>query len=97
MADSMAQKSDKLIKLMKINASNEVNNNSIQKVNQTGIITSIIDASSNLYEVKIDGEIFQIYARENLTLSVGNIVIISLYNGDINKRVIDFKKPKNWK
>jgi membrane protein implicated in regulation of membrane protease activity len=96
MSNSIVQQSDKLVRLTRMLASNEVNNNSIQKVNQTGTITSIIDANNNLYEVKIDGETFQIYARENLTLSVGNIVIISLYNGDINKRIIDFKKPKNW-
>ena len=57
-----------------------------------GVIVS--ELGSNKYNVQlINGEKYDLYAREGLTLSAGNVVLVCQVNADINKRFIDCKRP----
>ena len=83
---------DKLNDLMQTHSSKEIKENTIDRIHQIGVITAIIDASTNLYEAKINGDVFQLYANSYLTLGVKDIVVVTSFNGDINKRWISDKK-----
>lgn len=57
-----------------------------------GIIKAVL--TGNKYTVQlINGEIYDLPARQGLTLAVGNIVLVAQVNGDINKRFIDCIRP----
>ena len=89
------ESADILINAMKTHSKNEVNNNAIQSFNRLGYIKAIL--TNNQYTVCIDEHDYTIEARQGLTLSVNDVVIIMLFNGDINFPWIIDKKPKNWK
>ena len=91
---SINDDAERLIKLMKNHANNEVNNNAIQSIHREGYITE--NLGNNLYKECINKEIFTIEAREGLTLNVNDVVCILLYNGNASYMMIDFKKPKSW-
>jgi len=84
-----------LINAMQTHSKNEVNRNSIQSMNRQGYIKTVL--GNDLYTVVIDEEEYTIEARQGLTLSVKDLVVIMLYNGDISRPWIIDKKPKNWK
>lgn len=86
---------DILINAMKTHSKNEVNNNAIQSIHRLGYIKEIL--TNNQYTVWIDEHEYIIEARQGLTLSVNDVVIIMLFNGDINFSWIIDKKPKSWK
>lgn len=57
-----------------------------------GAIIGVLE--NDIYNVLlINGETYELPARQGLTLSVGNAVLVSQVNGDINKRFIDCIKP----
>jgi hypothetical protein len=86
---------DILINAMQIHSKNEVDRNAIKSMHRQGYIKTVL--GNNLYTVVIDEEDYTIEARDGLNLSVNDIVIIMLYNGDISRSWIIDKKPKRWK
>jgi hypothetical protein len=84
-----------LINAMKTHSQNEVNNNAIQSIHRLGYIKAIL--TNNQYTVCIDEHDYTIEARQGLILSVNDVIIIMLFNGDINFPWIIDKKPNNWK
>lgn len=53
------------------------------------IVTDNLDGT---YEVNINGEIFTLQARENLTINVPEVYWICVVNGDFNKKYIIEKR-----
>lgn len=94
MPKSIDKQAERLINLMQVHSAKEVNNNAIQSIHRIGVITEVL--TDNNYKVKIDEQEYIIEARQGLTLTVKDVVYILLCNGDINRKIIDFKKPKNW-
>jgi hypothetical protein len=57
-----------------------------------GIIKAVL--TENKYTVQLtNGELYDLPARQGLTLAVNNIVLVVQVNGDINKRFIDCIRP----
>jgi hypothetical protein len=61
---------------------------------QEGIISQVL--SDNRCVVKINGVEKNLPFADNLNLSVGNVVIILLYNFDKNRRMVIAKRPSKW-
>lgn len=53
----------------------------------------IVSINSGVYTVKINGEDETLSARSGLTLSVGEVVLICVPNGNTSFKFIDMKKP----
>lgn len=95
MKNDEVMQAKRLVSLMEKHSNNAVDNNAITRINQMGTITTIPSDGTHIYTVKIDDDTFQIPARSDLNLSVGNIVIIMCFNGNINQRWIIDKKDWN--
>ena len=74
---------------------NNSNSNTIKSIHRQGYITQVL--VDNTYKVMIDEKEYTISAREGLILALNDIVIIMLFNGDINRPwIIDKKTWKSW-
>ena len=64
----------------------------VMNTHTEGVVKTVL--GNNKYSVQLtNGETYDLYARQGLTLSVGNIVLVAQVNGDINKRFIDCIRP----
>lgn len=93
MATSITKQAQRLVDLMATHGESAVNNSAITRTHMEGTISAIPTDGTNIYQVLINGEIYKIPAKAGLSLSVGNIVIIQLFNGNINKKWIDCVRP----
>lgn len=59
---------------------------------QSGVIIGINQNGS--YKVKINDNIFNIYAVEGLNLAVNDIVLVEIVNNDFSFKYIKCKRPK---
>lgn len=92
---SQVEQAKRLVKAIQTHANNEIESNAITRIHGQGVITKVPTDGSGIYDVKINDDVFQIPANKNLTLSVGNLVIIMYFNGNINQPWIICKKDWN--
>jgi hypothetical protein len=83
---------NRLVKLIKKHSKDLIDDNIID-IHRQGYIKAVL--SNNLYTVNINNQDYNLEARNGLTLSVNDVVLIMLFNGDINRAWIIDKKPKN--
>lgn len=84
--------SNLLIQLIEKIAEKVASNKFSLNTHTEGVIKAVL--SNNQYTVQlINGETYDLPARQGLTLAVNNIVLIAQVNGDINKRFIDCIRP----
>lgn len=91
---SPKQQGDALINLITSTCKDLINKISINKTHMEGRIKALPSNGSEKYIVIINGEDYLIPPRQGLTLNVGDVVVITLYNGDSNRKFIDMKRPK---
>ena len=91
---SPKQQGDALINLVKSTCESLIGKLAISKIHMEGIIKALPLDGSEKYTVIINGEEYSIPPRSGMTFSVGDVVIITLYNGDSNRKFIDTKRPK---
>lgn len=85
---------DDFLDIVKNGSQKEVKNNAIQKTHMEGYIKQVL--GNDVYIVAINKVEYTISAREGMTLAIGDVVYVLLYNGNFSKKIIDFKKPSTW-
>lgn len=91
---SPKQQGDTLIDLIKSTCESLIKKLAINKTHTEGKIKAVPINGSEKYTVIINGEEYLIPPRTGVTFNVGDVVIITLYNGDSNRKFIDTKRPK---
>ncbi|HBA03558.1 MAG TPA: hypothetical protein DCW51_06155 [Clostridium sp.] len=93
---TQASTADKLVELIEGVITRMLPNMAISTINKLGIIKSLPN-SDNEYTITINGEDYQnIPAKNGQTYSINDVVVLSMYNGNTQKMIIDYKKPKRW-
>ena len=93
---TQASSADELVELIENIVNRILDKKSISTINKQGIIKSLPN-SDNEYIITIDGDDYQnIPAKNGQTYSINDVVVLSLYNGNSQKMIIDYKKPKKW-
>lgn len=89
------KEADMLIKVMQTHSEKEVKNKAILNMNKLGYVKE--NLGNNLYIVVIDDEEYKMGARTGLLLNEKDIVIVMLFNGDLNRPwIIDKKTWSCW-
>jgi len=80
-----------IVNAMEKLASINIDNNAITALHRIAYITSLADADGR-FTVMYQNQTYRVPARDNLSLAINDIVILTCFNGDINKSYIDIKK-----
>lgn len=88
---------EKLIKAIEIIVEEKIRKKSKFNYYIEGKIVDVKD-TDGVCTVKINGENSDIKYRDGLSLSVGDVVLVLVVNGDYSRKFIDLKRPywKEW-
>lgn len=88
-----SQGAEKLIQLLQTTKEKVINSeDNIAKIHEQGIVTKIL--SIEKCEVLINGEKYEMPYSSYLTLSKNDVVVITRWNEDSNRRWVTDKMPK---